>query len=434
MRIGLWILAAVYAVLPGARALDVYLEGPPADMTPFQVASMTLFGPLVAGVLLRAAHEPLIGEAWRCTPRLLRVLLPLGHAALFAFLAFTALAVRESVFGPGFDLVDSPRNWWTGTSYPVRELWLLMLAMAAPVLVWSPIVHYEGPQLLLRAYLGLAAGKAIRSGDMETLRLVTAPLRGPRRLPSVTAYNEAVVASLDSLALLNRLEATEEPEALDALLASARQAVVGIQALPGRSSRQFLLMLRDTLGDALWQRHLDTLSSAALHEAIRIRREVLAAPRWTKGVDIRPYLLQLSEALGARFDLTGDEQDLREAVALAERAARARPLGRKPSVEALRIVGMQHIRGVGRGSAARRHGRPPWRPCARESRWRPRPVGAPVATSSPPHSSKCPRSSGRRCGPRRWPRRWTWPGTWPRPRCRAAGPTANAACSWAWPC
>ncbi|MFI8965995.1 CHAT domain-containing protein [Streptomyces sp. NPDC053493] len=349
MRIGLWILGAVYAAVPGVAAVSVYLDGPPADMTTIQLASMILFGPVVAGTVLRAAYDPLIAEAWRHTPPLLRVLLPLLYGALFALLCFAALAARTALLGPGFDLFDSPRQWWTGSSEPIRHLWLLMIGTAVPMLVWTPLVHYEGPQLLLRAGVFLAAGKAIDEGDTDTIRRLTEPLRKPRRLPSVTAYNEAVVASLDSLVLLNRLGEPDGPESLDACLVAARHGLAGMQALPGRYSRKFLWRLRDALGDALWERHLDTLSSAALDEVILIRREVVAAPRWTKGVDDRPYLLQLSEALGARFDASGDERDLREAVAWAERAVRSRPLGKGPSVEALRVLGAQHVRAAREG-------------------------------------------------------------------------------------
>ncbi|MEV5969643.1 CHAT domain-containing protein [Streptomyces sp. NPDC051921] len=351
MRIGLWILGAVYAVLPGARAVSLYLDGPPAGMTVVQVVSAVLFGPLGAAVLLRAAYDPLVREGWRYTPRALRVLLPLLYVGLFVCFAFAALMLRATLLGPGFSPVESPRIWWTETSVPVRELWLLMAGLAAPLLVWVPVLHYEGPQLVLRMYVFLAAGKSIGSGDVATLRRIVEPLRGPRRLPSVTAFNEAIVASLDGLVLLNRLGETDDPESLDACLAAARRGLAGIQALPGRLSGTFLWRLRDALGDALWERHLDTLSSAALDEAITVRREVVAAPRWTKGVDSRPYLVQLSEALGARFDLNTDERDLREAVALAERAVRERPFGhgRGTRLPALRCLAAQHTRGLRQG-------------------------------------------------------------------------------------
>ncbi|MEU6880679.1 CHAT domain-containing protein [Streptomyces sp. NPDC046712] len=349
MRIGLWILGAVYAVLPGACGLFVYLDGPPPGMTMVQAVSLVLFGPPAGGMLVRCAYEPLIPESWRYTPPLLRVLLPLGYAAAFVCLALVALAARGAVLGLGFDLVDGPREVWERTPVEFRELMLLALALAVPLLVWAPLLHYEGRHMVLRVLLFRAASRPMRAGDVEALRAVTAPLRRPRRLPSVTAFNEGMMAALDSWALINHLNRTEDMESLDAGLAAARQGLAKMQVLRSLGSGQFVWSLRDHLGDALWQRYEDTHSSAALDEVILIRREVLAAPRRLRGVDDRPYLIQLSDALGARFDLSGDEDDLREAVEIAERAVRSRPWAKGPSVFALRNLGRQHIRGVREG-------------------------------------------------------------------------------------
>ncbi|MFF8605234.1 CHAT domain-containing protein [Streptomyces sp. NPDC015346] len=349
LRACLWILGAAYAVLPGARALSVYLDGPPPGMTVMQVVAFAVFGPLVAGLLVRVGYEPLIAESWRYTRPPLRVLLPLGCVALFLCLVLLALAVRDTALGLGFDLLESPGRLWSTASVEVRELWLMMYVLAAPVLIWAPLGFYEGPLLVVRMYLFRLAEKSVRAGDVETLRRTLAPLRRQGRLPSVNAFNEAVVASLDSLALLSRVERTEEMASLDACLAAARRGLAGMQALPGRRSARLLWMLRDNLGDALWRRYQDTRSSAALDELILIRREVLAAPRRHKGFDPRPYLIQLSEALGARFDFSGDEGDLREAVETAKRAVRARPLGKGPSVNALHNLGLQRMRGVREG-------------------------------------------------------------------------------------
>ncbi|MFB7373822.1 CHAT domain-containing protein [Streptomyces sp. NPDC056222] len=349
MRVGLWILGAVYAVLPGVCGLFVYLDGPPPGMTMVQVITLALLGPAVGAMLVRAGYEPLVPESWRYTPPLLRVLLPLGCVLVLGCFAVVALAVRGFVLGMGFDLVDGPRAVWAATPVEFRELMLLALALCVPLLVWAPVARYEGAHMVHRLLLMQATTTPMRTGDVEALRAVTAPLRRPRRLPSANALNEGMMAALDSWALINHLNRTQEMESLDAGIAAARRGLAGLRALPGWGSRKFIWSLRDNLGDALWERYQDAHSSAALDEVILIRREVLAAPRWRKGLDQRPYLIQLSEALGARFDLSGDEGDLREAVEVAEQAVRSRPLGKGPSVTALRNLGLQHIRGVREG-------------------------------------------------------------------------------------
>ncbi|MCX5443910.1 CHAT domain-containing protein [Streptomyces sp. NBC_00063] len=299
-------------------------------------------------MLIWAAYQPLVPESWRFTPPLLRVLLPLGCIALFACIALVTLAAIVTFLGHDFDLIDSPRQLWAWTAVEVREFKLTMLVMNVPLLVWVPALYYKAPAELLRIYVIWAASKVIESGDLQALSVVTAPLRVRQRLPSVNASNEATLALLESMTLLSRLDRTEEAEALDASLARVRRGLAVSQAFPSRASQDLLWWLRKTLGIALWERYRDTLSSTALDDAIRIRRELADAPRWAQDPDF-PNLLPLSEALGARFDRHGDERDLRDAIEAAEQVVNSHPSTTATKVRALCCLGEHHIRGVRKG-------------------------------------------------------------------------------------
>ncbi|WP_328484932.1 CHAT domain-containing protein [Streptomyces zaomyceticus] len=299
-------------------------------------------------ILIRSVNQPIVLESWRHTRPLLRILLPLGYVALLTCLALVVLASSLTPLGHEFDLVSSPQQWWASTAMEVWEIKLMAFPLALPLLLWIPVIHYNAPAMLLQMYMLLATSKAVESGDIQSLRVITAPLRTAWRLPSVNADNAAILTFLESLALLHCLSDTEDAKALDASLATIRQRLAELQGLPHHTSRELLWMLRNNLAYALWERYRDTLSSTALDEAIRIHRDVATAPRWVKK-DRCPYLLRLSEALGARFEVHGDEQDLREAIETAKQAAHSHPLKIASRVRALCCLGEHHVRGLRKG-------------------------------------------------------------------------------------
>ncbi|RFC78184.1 CHAT domain-containing protein [Streptomyces sp. AcE210] len=340
---GGFLLGLLAVILLGGWATVLFAVGVFADWegareAPGWVLSRAWAGAVLigAGVWYVVAVRDVL-DAWRQVSVRVRVLI----AVLYLGIAVTALCLAQGalMFRAGARdlsaMVENRLELVRTLPYPGVVLVAVGMAVSASIVALCSVHwHYSFLPVMFSVRFYWQLNRAMRAGDVDGTERALEGFLPNTLSPRHAATNRGSAAQCRARARFNRYLREGDESDLDACLHELRCATAaGDEVWAGEALQD----LRLDLEDALWRRYEKERRLTSLNEVVELRRN-----RWSR--DPSPKVIcALGEALGRRYEMTGNDADRIEARDLLLDLGRRSDIEPTDKAVALLTLGTHHI-------------------------------------------------------------------------------------------